>query len=142
MDKYTSCISYLFYHRNALFLTYCSGVGGYISYRRCALHPWVLERYSGAVWTSYMITCSATRPSNFFGPRSIPSNRLHLLKCHSCAHVFQELFFSIALKVKRACMILWIAMRITELLLALTLYRCKCELFLTAFLRANIPWHP
>ena len=39
-------------------------------------------------------------------------------------------------------MILWIAMRITELLLALTLYRCKCELFLAAIMGTCFLRHP
>lgn len=69
------------------------------------------------------------------------SYHLYLLRRHRCAHEFQELLLPISLEIIGTRVILWVPMGHTILLLALTLNRCKCELFCATIVRAEFLWH-
>jgi hypothetical protein len=69
-------------------------------------------------------------------------NHLNLLTNNRCAHNFQKLFLAIRLEIKATVMRLWIPMFIAELLLTLTLNRCKCELLDTSIVRTQLFTHP
>ena len=69
------------------------------------------------------------------------SYNLNLLRRHRCTHEFQELLLPISLEIIGTRVILWVPMAHTILLLALTLNRCKCELFCATIVRAEFLWH-